>query len=86
MSGVSLDDVQIHYASPEPEKYEALAFKEGNHTYIAPGQEKHPGHEVWHAVQQKQRRVKGSDYGGILANFNRFLKRKPILLTENGVP
>lgn len=74
LSGVSLEDVQIHYASPEPEKYEALAFTEGNHIYIAPGQEKHLGHEVWHAVQQKQRRVKGTDYGGIFANFDRSLE------------
>lgn len=74
LSGVSLDDVRIFYKSPEPAKYGAFAFTQGKNIYIAPGQEKHIGHEVWHAVQQKQNRVKGKSYEGGLANFDKNLE------------
>lgn len=57
LSGVSLDDVKVHYGSAEPDRVQALAFTQGSHIHLAPGQEAHLAHEAWHVVQQKQRRV-----------------------------
>jgi hypothetical protein len=53
-SGFSFDDVRIHYNSDAPAKLNALAYTQGNQVHIAPGQEKHLGHELGHVVQQKQ--------------------------------
>ncbi|MDQ3952195.1 MAG: DUF4157 domain-containing protein [Actinomycetota bacterium] len=57
LSGVALDDVRVHYSSPEPARYDALAFTRGSTIHVAPGQERHVAHEAWHTVQQKQGRV-----------------------------
>jgi hypothetical protein len=57
-SGLAMDDVQVHYNSPEPARIGALASAEGNRINLGPGQEKHLPHEAWHVVQQKQGRVK----------------------------
>ncbi|MCR2807585.1 eCIS core domain-containing protein [Paenibacillus soyae] len=57
LSGISLDDVRVHYNSSEPVKLNALAYAEGNDIHVGPGQEKHLPHEAWHVVQQKQGRV-----------------------------
>jgi hypothetical protein len=56
-SGVSLDDVKVHYNSSKPAQMKALAYTQGTDIHVAPGQEKHLGHEAWHVVQQKQGRV-----------------------------
>lgn len=58
LSGVSMSDVQVHYNSPEPARLRALAHTRGNEIHLGPGQEKHLPHEAWHAVQQKQGRVR----------------------------
>jgi hypothetical protein len=58
LSGISLDDVRVHYNSSRPAGMDALAFTQGSDIHVAPGQERHLAHEVWHAVQQKQGRVK----------------------------
>lgn len=55
LSGIALDDVQVHYNSPKPAALQASAYTQGSHIHVAPGQEKHLPHEVWHVVQQKQR-------------------------------
>jgi Domain of unknown function (DUF4157) len=57
LSGVSLDDVRVHYNSPKPAQLNALAYAQGTDIHVAPGQEKHLPHEAWHIVQQKQGRV-----------------------------
>jgi hypothetical protein len=57
MSGFSFDDVRVHYNSDKPAQLNALAYTQGNQVHIAPGQEKHLGHELGHVVQQKQGRV-----------------------------
>jgi Domain of unknown function (DUF4157) len=57
LSGISMDDVKVHYNSPKPAQMKALAFTQGTDIYLAPGQEQHLPHEVWHVVQQKQGRV-----------------------------
>lgn len=57
LSGMALDDVQVHYNSPRPAPLQAHAFTQGTDIHVATGQEKHLAHEAWHVVQQKQGRV-----------------------------
>jgi hypothetical protein len=57
LSGLSLDDVRVHYNSPKPAQLQALAYTQGSDIHVAPGQERHLPHEAWHVVQQKQGRV-----------------------------
>lgn len=58
LSGHAMDDVKVHYNSPQPALLNAHAYAQGNQIHVAPGQEKHLAHEAWHVVQQKQGRVK----------------------------
>jgi hypothetical protein len=59
LSGLSLDDVKVHYNSSKPAQVEALTYTQGTDIYVGPpGQEKHLAHEAWHVVQQKQGRVR----------------------------
>lgn len=57
LSGIAMDDVQVHYNSARPAPLQAHAFTQGADIHVAPGQEKHLAHEAWHVVQQKQGRV-----------------------------
>lgn len=57
LSGMSMDDVNVHYNSSKPAQLNALAYAQGNDIHIGPGQEKHLPHEAWHVVQQRQGRV-----------------------------
>ncbi|WP_223829343.1 eCIS core domain-containing protein [Paenibacillus arenilitoris] len=57
LSGLSLDDVKVHYGSDKPAKVQASAYAQGTDIYVGSGQEKHLPHEAWHVVQQKQGRV-----------------------------
>lgn len=58
LSGISLDDVKVHYNSAKPAQLNALAYAQGTDIHVAAGQEKHLPHEAWHIVQQKQGRVR----------------------------
>ncbi|MEQ9287430.1 MAG: DUF4157 domain-containing protein, partial [Cyclobacteriaceae bacterium] len=58
LSGYSMDDVKVHRNSDKPAQLNAHAYAQGTDIHLAPGQEKHLPHEVWHVVQQKQGRVK----------------------------
>lgn len=58
ISGLSLDDVKVHYNSAHPAQLNALAYAQGTDIHVAPGQEKHLPHEAWHVVQQKEGRVR----------------------------
>lgn len=58
LSGLSMNDVKVHFNSPRPAQLHALAYTQGTDIHVAPGQEKHLAHEAWHVVQQKQGRVK----------------------------
>jgi len=58
LSGISLDDVRVHYNSPKPAQLQALAYAQGTEIHVAPQQERHLPHEAWHVVQQVQGRVK----------------------------
>lgn len=58
LSGLSMDDVKVHYNSSQPAQLNAHAYAQGTDIHLAPGQEKHLPHEAWHVVQQKQGRVR----------------------------
>ena len=57
LSGISIDDVKVHYHSSKPTEMQAWAYTRGTDIYAETGQEKYLPHEAWHAVQQKQGRV-----------------------------
>ena len=58
LSGISMDDVKVHYNSTQPAQLNALAYAQGTDIHVAPGQEQHLPHEAWHVVQRAQGRVK----------------------------
>jgi Domain of unknown function (DUF4157) len=58
LSGIAMDDVKVHYNSPQPAQLQAHAYAQGTDIHVAPGQERHLPHEAWHVVQQKQGRVR----------------------------
>ncbi len=58
LSGMSMDDVKVHYNSAKPAALHALAYTQGTDIHMGPGQEQHLPHEAWHVAQQKQGRVK----------------------------
>ncbi len=60
-SGFSLDEVRVHYNSEKPALVDAHAYTEGLHVYVAPGQEKHLAHELWHVVQQMKGEAKATE-------------------------
>lgn len=60
LSGIDMSDVRVHANSPKPARLNALAYTQGNQIYMGPGQERHLAHEAWHAVQQKQERVRAT--------------------------
>lgn len=77
LSGISMDDVRVHYNSSRPAQLQALAYTKGTDIHIAPGQTRHLPHEAWHVVQQKQGRVMPTmRLGGDLINDNPELERE----------
>lgn len=52
-SGLSFDDVRVHYNSDKPARLGALAYTQGNQIHVGPGQEQSLPHELGHVVQQK---------------------------------
>ena len=57
-SGLSFDDVRVHYHSAKPARFQALAYTQGSQVYLGPNQEQHLPHELGHIIQQKTGRVK----------------------------
>jgi hypothetical protein len=78
LSGVSLDDVRVHYNSPEASRLGALAYTQGTDIHVGPGQEQHLQHEAWHAAQQAQGRVTPTAQlqGGVPLNDDDALERE----------
>ena len=70
LSGHSMDDVKVHYNSPEPASLQAHAYAQGTDIHVAPGQEQHLPHEAWHVAQQKQGRVKPTKQLKGITNIN----------------
>ena len=58
LSGISLNNVKVHYNSHKPALIQAQAYAQGSEIHLAPGQQKHLPHEAWHVIQQHQGRVK----------------------------
>ena len=77
MSGMSMNDVKVHYNSPKPAQLQAHAYTQGSNIHVAPQQEKHVAHEAWHVVQQKQGRVAPTGkVGGMPLNDSPSLERE----------
>lgn len=57
LSGISMDNVRVHYNSSQPVQINAHAYAQGTDIHVASGQEQHLPHEAWHFVQQAQGRV-----------------------------
>lgn len=57
LSGVAMDDVNVHYESDQPGAINALAYAQGSDIYLGSDQESELPHEAWHVVQQKQGRA-----------------------------
>lgn len=76
-SGLSFDDVRIHYNSGRPARFQSLAYTQGTNVYIAPGQEKHLRHELGHVIQQKQGLVRPAiRYENALLNNDPYLENQ----------
>lgn len=77
LSGFAMDDVRVHYNSPEPATVQALAYTQGTDIYVAPGQEQHLPHEAWHVAQQMAGRVEPTtEVGGLPVNDNMDLEHE----------
>lgn len=75
-SGLSFEDVRVHYHAPEPARLGAYAYTRGNQVYIGPGQERHLEHELGHVLQQKLGLVKPDGrIGGLPVNRDPALER-----------
>ncbi len=77
ISGISMNDVKVHYHSDKPAQLNALAYTQGTNIYIASGQEKYLKHELIHVVQQKQGIVKPTVIiNGIAVNNDPILEKE----------
>ena len=77
LSGLSMDDVKVHYNSSKPAQLNALAYAQGTDIHVAPGQAQHLPHEAWHVAQQKQGRVKPTTQAkGVAINDDIGLERE----------
>ena len=75
-SGLSFDDVQVHYNSDKPAQLQALAYTQGTQVYVGPGQERHLKHELGHVIQQKMGIVnQTTSIYGFPVNDNPLLER-----------
>lgn len=81
-SGLSLDDVRVHYHSDKPAGLGALAYTQGTQVHIGPGQEGHLRHELGHVVQQKLGLVRPNARipGGPALNTEEALERQADLI------
>ena len=77
LSGLSLEDVRVHYNSPLPAQVQAFAYTRGTEIHMGSGQEQYLPHEAWHVVQQKQGRVKPTMQAkGLAINDDEVLERE----------
>ena len=75
-SGLSFDDVRVHYNSDKPRRIGALAYTQIPPVHIGPGQEEHLRHELGHVVQQKQGIVRPTTWiNGLPVNDSPGLER-----------
>lgn len=78
LSGLSMDDVRVHYNSARPAQLQALAYAQGREIHLGAGQEHHLPHEAWHIVQQAQGRVRPTLQmkSGVAVNDDAALERE----------
>lgn len=69
-TGVSFEDVKVHYNSEKPEALGALAYTQGNQIFVGPGQERYLAHELGHVAQQKMGLVREGSMGKNGAKIN----------------
>ncbi|MDR4518336.1 MAG: DUF4157 domain-containing protein [Nitrosomonas sp.] len=84
LSGISMDNVRVHYNSEKPAQLNALAYAQGTDIHVASGQEKHLPHEAWHIVQQAQGRVQPTMQmkEGVPINDDRNLEQEADVMGE----
>lgn len=84
LSGISMNSVKVHYNSTEPASMDALGYAQGDNIHLAPGQEQHLPHELWHVVQQSQGRASasGASINGDLINTDPGLEREAATMGE----
>ena len=83
LSGLSMDDVTVHYNSSKPAQLQALAYAQGTDIHVGPGQHRHLPHEAWHVVQQKQGRVTANrQMRGVAVNTDAALEREADVMGE----
>lgn len=77
-TGVSFDDVRVHYNSALPARLDSLAYTQGNQVEIGPGQERHLPHELGHVVQQKLGIVRANarHASGVMLNTDSVLEHQ----------
>ncbi|MDD5033796.1 MAG: DUF4157 domain-containing protein, partial [Methylococcaceae bacterium] len=87
LSGLSMDEVKVHYHSSQPAQLNALAYAQGTDIHLAPGQEQHLPHEAWHVVQQAQGRVKPTTQmkEGVPINDDRGLEHEADVMGERAL-
>ena len=86
LSGLSMDDVRVHYNSSKPATVQALAYTQGTDIHVAPGQEKHLPHEAWHVAQQMAGRVSPTtNINGMPVNDNAALEHEADVMGEKAV-
>lgn len=75
-SGLSFDDVRVHYNSDKPAQLQALAYTQGTQVFVGPGQGKYLPHELSHVVQQKMGMVQPTAFiGGMPINRSPMLEK-----------
>ena len=78
-----LDGVQVHYNSPLPGRVDAEAYTQGDHIYLAAGQERHLPHELGHVMQQRRGHVPTTErISGLAANTNPALEHEADVLGQ----
>jgi hypothetical protein len=86
VSGMSLDQVKVHYNSSKPASVQAHAYAQGNQVHLASGQEKHLPHELGHVVQQAQGRVKPTtQINGANINDDKKLEKEADILGKKAL-
>ncbi|MEE7625345.1 DUF4157 domain-containing protein [Methylobacter sp. Wu8] len=87
LSGLSMNDVRVHYNSSKPAQLQALAYTQGTDIHVGPGQERHLPHETWHVVQQAQGRVQPTMQmkGEVPVNDDRSLEHEADVMGEKAV-
>jgi len=87
LSGMSMDNVKVHYNSSKPAQLNALAYAQGTDIHVGAGQEKHLQHEAWHVVQQVQGRVMPTMQmkDGVNVNDDKGLEAEADLMGGNAV-